>query len=496
MPRLSLGELIAAPHLGLELLTGGPDAGSREVLGVHPIEIRDPTRWVPRGWVMLTNGLRIHDDPERQRQLVDELCAHGIVALGWSVGTVSQLVPPTIVAAAEERGFPVFGVPLATPFVDIARHVAHVTATDEEPDRRTQNMIEFLAEAVGRDDVEPELLRRLASATGLEAWLYRPDGVVVEASGSAPPAGIWRHLQPPTPGVTRAVEGWQTLGSPVLDGDRTVRWLVLASRQRDVDAPAHRRLLAEATRLLGLVARAHRYEAAQDRGRRAALLDGVLRGEITPAVRNAEARELGFAPDEPLHVAAAVSADAPDRVGPTLERVLADHGLPWLLSVGADGAIAVVQGADEVVAGAADAATAALPDLRVGLVDPTDDLVALPRAAAEARMLLASATTAGVVRLQDADLASWLLATAPAQARAHRLAQALAPLEDHPTLMETLRVYFDCDLKVVEAARRLYLHPNTLRYRLAQIERLLGVSLHAPSAIASLHLALLDTACR
>lgn len=496
MPRLSLGELIAAPHLGLELLTGGPVAGSRDVLGVHPIEIREPSRWVPPGWVMLTNGLRIHEDPAHQRQLVDELCDHGIVALGWSIGTVSQLVPPAIIAAAEKRGFPVFGVPLATPFVDIARHVAHVTATDEDPDRRTQNMIEFLAEAVGRDDVEPELLRRLASATGLEAWIYRPDGVLVESSGGAPPAGIWRHLQPPTPGVTRAVEGWQTLASPVLDGDRPVRWLLLASRQRDVDAPEHRRLLAEATRLLGLVARAHRYEAAQDRARRAALLDAVLRGEITPVVRNAEARELGFQPGEPMHVVATISEDDPGGVGPTLEQVFADHGLPWLLSVGTDDAIAVVQGSDEIVAAATDAATTALPDLRIGLVDPTDDLAALPRAVAEARMLLASAEAASVVRLQDADLASWLLATAPAQARAHRFAQALAPLEDHPALLETLRVYFDCDLKVVEAARRLYLHPNTLRYRLTQIERLLGVSLHAPSAIASLHLALLDTACR
>lgn len=496
MPRLSLGELLAAPHLGLELLAGGPDAESRDVLGVHPIEIRDPTRWIPPGWVMLTNGLRIHDDPERQRQLVDELCDHGIAALGWSVGTVSRLVPPELVAAAKDRGFPVFGVPLSTPFIDIARHVAHVTTNGEESDRRTRNMIEFLAEAVGRDDVEPELLRRLASATGLEAWLYRPDGVVVESSGSAPPPGIWRHLQPPTPGVTRAVEGWQTLSSPVRDGDRTVRWLLLASRQRDVAAPDHRRLLSEATRLLGLVARAHRYEAAQERGRRSALLEAVLRAEISPAVRDAEARELGFVPGEPLHVVAAQSTDAADRVAPTLEEAFADHGMPWLLSVGDDDTIAVVQGSEDVVATATAAATDALPGLRVGLVDPVDDLAGLPRAAAEARMLLASAGAAAVVRLQDADVASWLLATAPAQARAHRLAQTLAPLDDHPTLLETLRVYFDCDLKVVDAARRLYLHPNTLRYRLAQIERLLGVSLHAPSAIASLHLALLDTACR
>jgi hypothetical protein len=46
-------------------------------------------------------------------------------------------------------------------------------------------------------------------------------------------------------------------------------------------------------------------------------------------------------------------------------------------------------------------------------------------------------------------------------------------------------------MNVAEAARRLNVHRNTLRYRLARIEELLGVGLDSPHAIANLHLALL-----
>ena len=41
--------------------------------------------------------------------------------------------------------------------------------------------------------------------------------------------------------------------------------------------------------------------------------------------------------------------------------------------------------------------------------------------------------------------------------------------------METLRAYLDCDLDVGRAARALYVHPNTVRYRLRRIGELTGL---------------------
>jgi hypothetical protein len=47
-------------------------------------------------------------------------------------------------------------------------------------------------------------------------------------------------------------------------------------------------------------------------------------------------------------------------------------------------------------------------------------------------------------------------------------------------LVPTLAAYFDAGGDMTEAAKRLYLHRNTLRYRLTQAERICGVSLRSP----------------
>lgn len=47
-------------------------------------------------------------------------------------------------------------------------------------------------------------------------------------------------------------------------------------------------------------------------------------------------------------------------------------------------------------------------------------------------------------------------------------------------LVPTLAAYFDAGGDMTEAAKRLHLHRNTLRYRLTQAERICGVSLRSP----------------
>ncbi|MCV7360803.1 helix-turn-helix domain-containing protein [Mycolicibacterium neworleansense] len=49
---------------------------------------------------------------------------------------------------------------------------------------------------------------------------------------------------------------------------------------------------------------------------------------------------------------------------------------------------------------------------------------------------------------------------------------------DEPVLAETLGVYLDCFGDVAAAALHLHVHPNTVRYRIRRVERLLGASLN------------------
>jgi purine catabolism regulator len=63
-------------------------------------------------------------------------------------------------------------------------------------------------------------------------------------------------------------------------------------------------------------------------------------------------------------------------------------------------------------------------------------------------------------------------------------------LKNSEELLETLRVYLECQGNSVEAAAKLYIHRNTLRYRLERIEQILGRSLNSPEDRFSICLAL------
>jgi purine catabolism regulator len=84
-----------------------------------------------------------------------------------------------------------------------------------------------------------------------------------------------------------------------------------------------------------------------------------------------------------------------------------------------------------------------------------------------------------------------LLSEAAPERLAPKVQALLATLRAHPPLHEALVTYFDHDLDSAAAAAALHLHPNSLRYRLARVEKLLGCSLKHPATIAELHIALL-----
>jgi DNA-binding PucR family transcriptional regulator len=63
--------------------------------------------------------------------------------------------------------------------------------------------------------------------------------------------------------------------------------------------------------------------------------------------------------------------------------------------------------------------------------------------------------------------------------------------EHNSDLVRTLKVFFAANANTSEAADRLYLHRNSLPYRLARIQELTGLDLKDPRARLALQLGLL-----
>jgi phosphoglycolate phosphatase-like HAD superfamily hydrolase len=119
-----------------------------------------------------------------------------------------------------------------------------------------------------------------------------------------------------------------------------------------------------------------------------------------------------------------------------------------------------------------------------------------PRALHYARLVLGSlpAGIPAVAQFEQTPLR--VLAAAAPDAAGELVRTVLGPVLDLPaqdrsSLLSTLQAWFDAGGSAVETGKRLYCHPNTVRYRLRRLQEHTGRSLEDPRAVAEL-LAALD----
>ncbi|MFJ9054735.1 helix-turn-helix domain-containing protein [Streptomyces sp. NBC_00111] len=209
-----------------------------------------------------------------------------------------------------------------------------------------------------------------------------------------------------------------------------------------------------------------------DAERRSAYAGGVLSGTLPAERINSDAPLFGLAPqtDYVALAARAASADDADAVRRAIAsavRVPADRLL--LAQVGAVLGF-IAPRAPEAVACHLVAAGPPLPldQLATGF----DDAVLALETARRFAM-------SGVVRLSDLGPRPLVLSDARiAEGLATRHLAALdAAGRSSGEIEETARAYLDCDQDVREVARRLAVHPNTVRYRVNRFQQLTGLDL-------------------
>lgn len=104
---------------GLEVrLHTGEAALDLPVRWVHISELEDPTPWLSGGELLLSTGMLLRSD-EQHRAFVHRLADHQLSGLGFGIGFSHPQVPPALLEAAAEREFPVFTVPYELPFIAV-----------------------------------------------------------------------------------------------------------------------------------------------------------------------------------------------------------------------------------------------------------------------------------------------------------------------------------------------------------------------------------------
>jgi purine catabolism regulator len=490
---LTVGDLLDQRELGLTLLTAHETGPARPVRGAHGIEVENPTRWVPEDWVMLTNGLRVRGRAQEQRRLVAELVEGGQAALGWAVGLVLQRVPQAILEEAEARDFPVLLVPIETAFHEIISFVGSSRLNEDVLYmRRLLAMEDYLMDALRLAEPHRNVLIRLASLLDVNVALFDGRGEPVEVVGSAPVAELREAM-------TRAEEGEAHDGIAVVPIDRGPRKadqvLVVAARPNAFEHRLLRPVARRAGQMLGLLSSSQLSRDDADRARGAALLGEALASVHETEVRalDGEARTLGIDWSLAAHIVVWEPDATPGAAARTLPvaDTLSEAGLPHLLTQD-EPAVALVQGELEALT---ETLTAAGGSGRAGIGRPVTSLRHARRSFDDARIaLLQTADDGGrdrpVVRFDELDPVAWLVANCDEPDR-RRLRAFLDPLRGQAQLIDTLRVWLETSCNSTHASARLHLHRNSLRYRLARIEELLGAPLQAPRTLANVQTALM-----
>jgi purine catabolism regulator len=85
---------------------------------VHISELTDPTPWLSGGELLLTTGMALQT-PKEQKAFVARLADHGLAGVGFGVGFAHESTPKALVQAAETHDFPLVEVPYALPFIAV-----------------------------------------------------------------------------------------------------------------------------------------------------------------------------------------------------------------------------------------------------------------------------------------------------------------------------------------------------------------------------------------
>jgi len=493
-----LRDLLAEPHLHLRLLCGEDEQLDRPVRWVFATELAQPRRYLTGGELVIS-GLIWRRKPADSEAFVAALAEAGVVALAAGTAHLGR-VPKDVVCACERHGLALVEVPMEVSFGALSEHVLTSLSTVRSAQLAAslgRHRELLLAVAEGRQLAE--LAQNVSDATGVTCRVLTPIGThVVEGPKPLPGPDLDRvtaaflsadRFPAVVAGEDLTAYTVFPVGSAL--GQRLTSWFIVAEGTWADWDPDVTDALGELAAIAALE-RARQSDALRFDRQRAdqlfALIEAGAGGQPEAATR---LRQAGLDPDLPLLVVDAGFAGRPELVEAAcyLLTDLATHlGSAAVVAARPPWATVVLPCAD----GATDDVRQVMDRLLPGL--PPNRLV-LGTARAESPAVLAGALESArhaaamaeldrsahlsIVSSDEEISYARLLAAVPDEVRrmfASRVLGGLLEYDDahHAGLLETLRTFLAQSGSWTRTAEEMFLHINTVRYRITRVEELTG----------------------
>lgn len=509
-------DLLDVPGLGLRLLTDvtGMD---RVIRHVYTTDLPDPGRYITQGDLVLTGMIwcRAPGDADR---FVRALARAGGSVLG--AGEALGEVPADVIDACGRHGVALLAVPAETSFAAVIDEVGRRLSGDRATAMtrvlgRRRRLLSVVAEGAGLD----EMFRLIGREIGAECWLLTATGRVV--GGTGPALARDQALRLATeyvkadrlPVVTRPMaEGEERYSLFGVGSEPRITSWFLACPGRESEWAHELRESVDELAADVLLERA-RLDAGRAGDRKLAeAIVARLSADGSPSAEVASLLKAADLPPDGTYLVASLSADADGKMGsaagsggsaaerwrcdlaeeltaPADRFMLAALADEAIMIVPARGASATHEFADRLrERSPVFEADRARPKVSVGVSTPAEGVGALAGAlheAGSARRLAAlrvSGSAGGIISVVTSDeVASHelLLASVPGSVLRSFRERLLGPLlaydEQHRAeLLPTLREFLDCSGSWNACAAKMYVHVNTVRYRIRRIEELTG----------------------
>ena len=496
-------------RLELTALTG-EDGLDLPVRWVHISELADPTPWLSGGELLLTTGMRL-EDPATQRQFLHRLADHQLAGLGFGTGIVHDTVPEALVEAARERGFAVFEVPYELPFIAITEAAFSELVNEQYAVlRRALAAQERLERIVLAQRGLPALTAAIASVIGGTVAVLDARGrplarhqfrrALSERSWGRLAEEVTARRGEPRTFIPPIQESDQGLALPVLAESPELTpeaWLV-AVKDSGALSDFDRLALRQAVTIVALELLRARVAGDTERRLAGEVLEAAVGGELAGAEL---ARRLApFGLEDRVAALVVPEPSGPrDAGGPALLEPLREHvrqeAVPALVAQCGRLACALLPGLEDGELFAIAERLAQRVQLPVG-AGRSRPLSELRRAFHEARCAVEALALAGsgangsgaapaparVATYRDLGSFQLLLSLQDDNALELFCDSILGPVAEADgryggELMRSLEAFLEENGQWERAARRLYCHRHTLRYRIRRVEELTGRSL-------------------
>ncbi|TQK69349.1 MULTISPECIES: PucR family transcriptional regulator [unclassified Nocardioides] len=462
-----LRDLLDEPSLKVRAVVLPEGAAEQPISWGSTTELPDPVPFLRGQELVMTTAL-LDRTMDEWRDLATRLAAVPVAAVCLGIGLVHDQPPAELLTAARDAGLTLLVSPVEVPFIAISHWLADQIYAETYAAVQTNLQVQdrLVRELLSRRGVDG-MLSELRRQLGLDAVvLAEPGGHVLHRS---PRNSRWK----PSSSAAAGTRG--SASAEVVVDDIPVAVL------HTEPTPAYEGVLPFAATVLGLeLAR----EQAFLTGRRELLgqvLEDVLHGLVSDHAARNRLRRLNVQADALQTMVVAVLDETPERLRRVpweLRSVLAREGDPLPTAL-LDDAVAVVVPEGVDAGQVAEGLHAQLREARhrpaVGLGSARRGVAGLRLGYYEARQ---AAVPDGVGRSAPLSLTGLLLGNLdlPLAELGHEVLGPLLEREDPGDnhLLLTLRSFLDHDCVPSATAAAMVIHRNTLRYRLEQIEQLLG----------------------